>query len=165
MVNDEFEIRWRFAGLIEEKTFDNHHEGNKNFNQQHMIDGMLCKCCPVFNTFNIIGKKFSLLILRNMIYDKHRRFNEFLNSIEEINPKTLSIRLKEMENDGIIKRQVYNETPVRIEYCLTQKGKELQPILEQMALFSVKYCREQIFDNPDPIKIDKITAKSIKKYM
>ncbi|MBA3977337.1 MAG: helix-turn-helix transcriptional regulator [Nitrosopumilus sp.] len=130
-----------------------------------MIDGMLCKCCPVFNTFNIIGKKFSLLILRNMIYDKHRRFNEFLNSIEEINPKTLSIRLKEMENDGIIKRQVYNETPVRIEYCLTQKGKELQPILEQMALFSVKYCREQIFDNPDPIKIDKITAKSIKKYM
>ncbi len=151
--------------MIEEKTFDNHHEGNKNFNQQHMIDGMLCKCCPVFNTFNIIGKKFSLLILRNMIYDKHRRFNEFLNSIEEINPKTLSIRLKEMENDGIIKRQVYNETPVRIEYCLTQKGKELQPILEQMALFSVKYCREQIFDNPDPIKIDKITAKSIKKYM
>jgi len=165
LVSDEFEIRWRFAGLIEEKTFDNHHEGNKNFNQQHMIDGMLCKCCPVFNTFNIIGKKFSLLILRNMIYDKHRRFNEFLNSIEEINPKTLSIRLKEMENDGIIKRPVYNETPVRIEYCLTQKGKELQPILEQMALFSVKYCREQIFDNPDPIKIDKITAKSIKKYM
>jgi DNA-binding HxlR family transcriptional regulator len=165
LVSGEFEIRWRFASLIEEKTFDNHHEGNKNSNQQHMIDGMLCKCCPVFNTFNIIGKKFSLLILRNMIYGKHRRFNEFLNSIEEINPKTLSIRLKEMENDGIIKRQVYNETPVRVEYCLTQKGKELQPILEQMALFSVKYCREQIFDDPDPIKIDKITAKSIKKYM
>ena len=130
-----------------------------------MIEGMLCKCCPVFNTFNIIGKKFSLLILRNMIYEKHKRFNEFLNSIEEINPKTLSIRLKEMENDGIISRQVYNETPIRIEYYLTQKGKELQPILEQMALFSVKYCGDQIFDNPDPAKIGKITAKSIKKYM
>lgn len=100
-----------------------------------------------------------------MIYGKHKRFNEFLNSIEGINPKTLSIRLKEMENDGIIKRQVYNETPIRIEYCLTQKGKELQPILEQMALFSVKYCCEQIFDNPDPAKIDKITTKSIRKYM
>ena len=100
-----------------------------------------------------------------MIYVKQKRFNEFLNSIEEINPKTLSIRLKEMENDGIIRRQVYNETPVRIEYYLTQKGKELQPILEQMALFSVKYCGDQIFDNPDPTKIDRITAKSIKKYM
>ncbi len=126
---------------------------------------MECKCCPVFNTFNIIGKKFSLLILRNMLYDKQKRFNEFLNSIEEINPKTLSIRLKEMEKDGLIKRHVYNEMPIRIEYYLTQKGKELQPIMEQMALFSLKYCCDQIFDNPDPIKIEKITAKSIRNYM
>ena len=73
---------------------------------------MECKSCPVFNTFNIIGKKFSLLILRNMIYNNQKRFNEFLNTIEEINPKTLSIRLKEMEKDGIIRRQIYPETPV-----------------------------------------------------
>ncbi len=130
---------------------------------------MECKCCPVFNIFNIIGKKFSLLTLRNMHYDKQKRFNEFLNSIEEINPKTLSIRLKEMEKDGLIKRlierHVYNETPIRIEYYLTQKGKELQPIMEQMALFSFKYCCDQIFDNPDPIKIEKITAKSLRNYM
>ena len=99
-----------------------------------------------------------------MIYNNQRRFNEFLNSIEEINPKTLSIRLKEMEKDGIIKRQIYNETPVRIEYHLTQKGKELRPILEQMALFSLKYCCDQIFDNPDPVKIGKITARSFGKY-
>ena len=129
------------------------------------IENMEFKSCPVFNTFNIIGKKFSILILRNMIYDKQTRFNEFLNSIEEINPKTLSIRLKEMEKDGLIRRQVYNETPIRIEYYLTRKGKELQPILEQMALFSVKYCCDQIFDSPDPIKIEKITAKSLRKYI
>ncbi|NOJ28609.1 MAG: transcriptional regulator [Nitrososphaeraceae archaeon] len=125
---------------------------------------MKCKCCPVFNTFNIIGKKFTSLILRNMIFLKQKRFNEFLNSIEEINPKTLSIRLKEMEKEGIIKRQVYNETPIRIEYYLTEKGKALQPILEQMALFSMKYCGDQIFENPDPINIDKVTKKSIRKY-
>lgn len=100
-----------------------------------------------------------------MIYDKQTRFNEFLNSIEEINPKTLSIRLKELEKDGLIRRQVYDETPIRIEYYLTQKGKELQPILEQMALFSVKYCCDQIFDSPDLIKIEKITAKSLRKYI
>ncbi len=100
-----------------------------------------------------------------MIYENQKRFNEFLNSIEEINPKTLSIRLKEMEKDGLIRRQVYNETPIRIEYYLTQKGKELQPILEQMALFSVKYCRDQIFDNPDPVKIEKITTESLRNYV
>ena len=129
-----------------------------------MIDGMNCKCCPVFNTLNIIGKKFTLLLLRNMIFLKQKRFNEFLNSIEEINPKTLSIRLRELEKDRLIKREVFNETPVRIEYHLTEKGKALQPILEQMALFSMKFCCEQVFENPDPVKIDKITSKSFRKY-
>ncbi len=151
--------------MVELKTSEKYHEKKENANHQKLIEDMECKCCPVFNTFNIIGKKFSILILRNMIYDKQTRFNEFLNSIEEINPKTLSIRLKEMEKDGLIRRQVYDEIPIRIEYYLTQKGKELQPILEQMALFSVKYCCDQIFDSPDPIKIEKITAKSLRKYM
>ncbi len=151
--------------MVELKTSEQYQEKKENSSHQKLIEDMECKCCPVFNTFNIIGKKFSLLILRNMLYVKQKRFNEFLNSIEEINPKTLSIRLKEMEKDGLIKRHVYHETPVRIEYYLTQKGKELQPIMEQMALFSVKYCCDQIFDNPDPIKIEKITAKSIGRYM
>ncbi|HET6590601.1 MAG TPA: helix-turn-helix domain-containing protein [Candidatus Nitrosocosmicus sp.] len=133
--------------------------GKLNIKRVLMLEDMSCKCCPVFNTFNIIGKKFSILILRNMIYNGHKRFNEFLNTIEEINPKTLSIRLKEMEGDGLITRRVYNETPIRIEYELTQKGKELQPILEQMALFSIKYCSEQVFDNPDSSKINKVTAR------
>lgn len=151
--------------MIELNTSKQYKERERDHNQPRSIENMECKSCPVFNTFNIIGKKFSILILRNMIYDKQTRFNEFLNSIEEINPKTLSIRLKEMEKDGLIRRQVYDETPIRIEYYLTQKGKELQPILEQMALFSVKYCCDQIFESPDPLTIEKITAKSIRKYM
>ena len=138
---------------------------DKRETSQFMIDGMNCKCCPVFNTLNIIGKKFTLLLLRNMIFLKQKRFNEFLNSIEEINPKTLSIRLRELEKDRLIKREVFNETPVRIEYYLTEKGKALQPILEQMALFSMKYCCEQVFENPDQTKIDKITSKSFRKYL
>ena len=77
---------------------------NSNIKQTLMLEDMSCKCCPVFNTFNIIGKKFSFLILSNMIYNAHKRFNEFLNTIEDINPKTLSIRLKEMEGDGLITR-------------------------------------------------------------
>lgn len=136
----------------------------ENFNQ-FMIDDMNCKCCPVFNTLNIIGKKFTTLLLRNMIFLKQKRFSEFLNSIEDINPKTLSIRLKEMERAGLIKREVFNETPVRIEYYLTEKGKALQPILMQMALFSIKYCCDEVFDNPDLNKIKKINSKSLSKYM
>ena len=149
--------------MSEQKLLDDN-DNDRRKTSQFGIDGMNCKCCPVFNTLNIIGKKFTLLLLRNMIFLKQKRFNEFLNSIEEINPKTLSIRLKELEKDRLIKREVFNETPVRIEYYLTEKGKALQPILEQMALFSMKYCCEQVFENPDPIKIDKITSKSFRKY-
>ena len=100
-----------------------------------------------------------------MIFLNHKRFSQFLNSIEGINPKTLSIRLKEMEREGLIRREVYNETPIRIEYYLTEKGKRLQPILELMTSFSIKYCSGQVFENPYPLKINKINIKSIKNIL
>ena len=100
------------------------------------------KRCPVDNTFKIIGKKFTVHILRNMIYSKQKRFNEFLNSIEGINPNTLSTRLREMERNKIIERKVFHETPVRVEYYLTSKGRDLLPILDQMAAFSMKHAPE-----------------------
>jgi DNA-binding HxlR family transcriptional regulator len=101
--------------------------------------------CPINNTYRIIGKKFTVLILRNMIYLNQTRFNKLLDSIEEINAKTLSSRLKEMEKDGLIERKIYHESPVRIEYVITQKGMALAPILEQMATFSMKYCATEVF--------------------
>ncbi|HYA83257.1 MAG TPA: winged helix-turn-helix transcriptional regulator [Candidatus Bathyarchaeia archaeon] len=52
------------------------------------------KCCPINNTFNFVGKRFAILILRNMINSKQNRFNQLLNSIEDCNPKTLSVRLR-----------------------------------------------------------------------
>ena len=117
-----------------------------------MIDFLVedCKLCPIDNTFKIIGKKFTIHILRNMIILNQHRFNEFMNSIEGINPNTLSTRLKEMEKGEIIKKNIYNETPIRIEYNLTTKGKALQPILEEMAKFSTKFCCEDVFTDAKP---------------
>jgi DNA-binding HxlR family transcriptional regulator len=112
--------------------------------------------CPINNTFQIIGKKFTVLILRNMIYLNQIRFNKLLNSIEGINAKTLSIRLKEMEKDGLIRRKIYNESPIRIEYEMTEKGMALEPILEQMSAFSMKYFPKEIFKNGKPRTYDEV---------
>lgn len=112
--------------------------------------------CPINNTFQIIGKKFTVLILRNMLYLNQIRFNRLLNSIEGINAKTLSIRLKEMENDGLIRRKIYNESPIRIEYEMTEKGMALEPILEQMSAFSMKYFPKEIFKNGKPRTYDEV---------
>ncbi len=109
------------------------------------------KVCPINNnTFKIIGKKFTVLIIRNMLYLNHTKFNQFLNSVEGINSKTLSVRLREMEREGLIERKVYTETPIRVEYFLTEKGKALELILEQMCTFSMKYCANDIFKDGKP---------------
>ncbi len=105
----------------------------------------LLKCCPIDNTFKIIGKKFTIHIIRNMVMRGQTRFNQFLDSIENTNPKTLSARLKEMEKNGLITRTLHDETPIRIEYNLTKKGEDLQGIIDQMAAFSMKHYSKQVF--------------------
>src|SRR3990170_5399831 len=108
------------------------------------------KCCPIDNTFKIIGKKFTIHILRNMMILNQKRFNQLLDSIEGINPNTLSTRLREMEKNNLIEKKIFNETPIRIEYSLTKKGKALRTILEDMAAFSSRYCCEDIFKDAKP---------------
>jgi len=103
------------------------------------------KACPINNTFQIVGKKFSILILRNMLLYKQTRFNQFLESVEGINSRTLSLRLRQLENSGLIKRQVIPEIPIKIQYSLTEKGKALLPILEQMGEFSTQNCSKDVF--------------------
>ena len=125
-------------------------------------DHVKMKSCPIENTFKIIGKKFTVLILRNMINGKQNRFNQLLNSIEQGNPKTLTIRLREMEKSGLIKRKVYHhETPVRIEYYPTEKGLALKPILDMMAAYSMKYCSKVIFKDAKPREFKEVYGRDI----
>ena len=120
------------------------------------------KCCPINYTFKLIGKKFTVLILRNMINGKQSRFNQLLNSIEKSNPKTLSTRLREMERLGLIKRKVYShEIPIRIEYYPTQKALALQPILDMMAAYSMKYCSKDVFKDAKPREFKEIYRRDI----
>ena len=108
------------------------------------------KCCPIDNSIKMIGKKFTLHILRNMILLKQKRFSQFLGSIEGISTKTLSIRLHEMEKEGLITRVVIPTKPIQIEYSLTKKGKMLEPVLKLLGEFSVKYEPAVIFKDGKP---------------
>jgi DNA-binding HxlR family transcriptional regulator len=108
------------------------------------------KACPIRNTFGLIGKKFTVLILRDMMIYGKNRFNELLDSVEEINSKTLSLRLREMERDGLVMRHVYPEMPLRVEYELTDKARNLKPILERMGEYSTMYCASDIFRDKKP---------------
>lgn len=95
-----------------------------------------------------------------MIMLNQTRFNQFLETVEGINPKTLSVRLHEMEKSGLIKRQVYPDTPIRIEYTVTEKGKELKSIIMQMAAFSMKYCSSDVFKDGKPRTLEQVFGRS-----
>jgi len=118
------------------------------------LEGMAC--CPINNTLELIGKKYTILILRNMMLGKQSRFNQFLSSIKGINPKILSARLREMEEEGLIKRTVFHETPLRVENRLTKKGLALKPILKQLAEFSMQFCAKDVFKDGRPRKIKQL---------
>ncbi len=123
------------------------------------------KACPVDTTVKLMGKKFAMHIIRNMTMFKQTRFNQFLDSIEGINPKTLSVRLREMEKDGLITRKIYPETPPRVEYAMTEKGHALTPILIQMAEFSMKYCCGDVFADGKSRTIKQVLSPKVLKQL
>ena len=85
--------------------------------------------CPVARTINAIGDGWSILILRDLFLNTSCKFQDFQQSLPEIVPSTLSQRLKRLEADKLIEREIYNEHPVRVVYRLTKKGKSLGPVL------------------------------------
>jgi DNA-binding HxlR family transcriptional regulator len=88
--------------------------------------------CPKFETaVEILAKKWTGLILRVLMEDK-RRFRDIREHIPQMSERMLAERLKDLEAASLINRQVYPETPVRIEYTLTKKGKALQPVLDSI---------------------------------
>ncbi len=108
------------------------------------------KVCPVDRSLKIIGQRYALHILRNMILLKQNRFNQFLHSIEGINTKTLSIRLHELEEYSLVERKMIPGKPAHTEYYPTKKGMAVQGILAEIVLFSTRYEPEIIFVDKKP---------------
>ena len=96
--------------------------------------------CPYESTISIIGDRWSLMILRNLrIQDGPWRFNQLLKSLKGISSKTLSAKLKDLVENGVVEKEIVTTTPVLIHYKLTEKGGDLTPILDSMAAWSEKW--------------------------
>lgn len=94
--------------------------------------------CPVAATVQLIGSKWKLLILRNLMA-RPWRFNELRRDLEGISQKVLTDSLRAMEEDGIITRTVYPEVPPRVEYALSPLGESMRPILDAMEEWGTNY--------------------------
>ena len=95
--------------------------------------------CPVATTVNLIGNKWKLLIIRNLLAQDKVRFKDLKNGIPGISQKVLTDDLRSLESDGLITRIAYQEIPPRVEYELSPLGKTLQPIIDAMATWGNDY--------------------------
>jgi DNA-binding HxlR family transcriptional regulator len=87
--------------------------------------------CPIEKTMGVIGGKWTFIILRDLFYGP-RRFGQLQRSLKGISPRTLSLRLKELEDEGMVNRMIYSEIPPHVEYSLTEQGRSLEPIFNAM---------------------------------
>ncbi|MHB8072494.1 winged helix-turn-helix transcriptional regulator [Desulfosporosinus fructosivorans] len=98
--------------------------------------------CPVATTVQLIGSKWKLLIMRNLLAET-QRFGELKKSIPGISQKVLTDSLRSMEEDGIITRKVYAEVPPRVEYSLNELGESMRPIISAMEQWGTAYKNNQ----------------------
>ena len=96
--------------------------------------------CPVETTLMLIGDKWKVLILRDLLPGT-KRFGELKKSIGNVSQKVLIAQLRDMERNGLVNRKVYPEVPPRVEYSLTELGRSLKPILDSMVVWGTDYQR------------------------
>jgi len=94
--------------------------------------------CPVCRTAEVVCGKWTLLLIRDLA-EGSARFCELERSLEGISPRTLSLRLRALEDEGIVERHTYPEVPPRVEYALTPKGEALVPLVEDMRAYGTRW--------------------------
>lgn len=94
--------------------------------------------CPVATTVQLIGSKWKILIIRNLM-GRPWRFSELKKDLDGISQKVLTDSLRSMEEDGIVTRTVYPEVPPRVEYALSELGESMRPIIKAMEIWGTEY--------------------------
>lgn len=104
-----------------------------------MTDKTNLPACPVETTLLIIGDKWKVLILRDLLMKETLRFSELKKSLSPITQKMLTQQLREMETDGLIHREVYPVVPPKVEYSLTDLGLSLKPVLDTLMTWGLEF--------------------------
>ncbi len=113
--------------------------------------------CPIKASMGVLGRKWTTLLLRDIGFRKIDRFNNLLESIPGLTPRVLSIRLKELERDGIIQKTEDKDLVVR--WTLTEKGEDTLPILTRLMAFGSKWYAREVFEDKVPRTLNEIFTK------
>jgi len=112
--------------------------------------GVQFEACPIDSTMRVLGKKWTMLVLRDVGLRKVNRFNRLLESIHGITPRILSRRLRELEKYGFIDRAEARDSPKIVQWALTEKGRDALPLLLQLVVFGSKWDARNVFKDKKP---------------
>jgi DNA-binding HxlR family transcriptional regulator len=112
--------------------------------------------CPIATSLGVLGRKWTILILRDMAMMKKERFSELLRSTPGLTPRVLSNRLRELEREGMIERVEKRKGPNFVRWTLTEKGSDTIPILMRFAAFGSKWYAEEVFEDKKPRRLREI---------
>ncbi len=115
--------------------------------------------CPVCATAEVVCGKWTLLVIRDLA-EGRSRFCELERSLQGISPRTLSLRLRALEEEGIVVRQTFPEVPPRVEYALTEKGMALVPLIEDMRAYGLQWLLGAGCDDDDALTASRLTFAS-----
>lgn len=117
---------------------------------------VMFKECPIKASLGVLGKKWTMLILRDIGALKIERFNRILESIPGLTARVLSMRLKELEKEELIECIEEKKSPMIVRWRLTEKGKDTLPILMQLVAFGSKWYAHRVFEDKKPRTLDEI---------
>jgi len=121
-----------------------------------LIPSTKFRVCPIHITINVLGKKWTLLILRDIAILNNNRFNQIRRSLPGLTPRVLTLRLKELEEAGLIQAIVIRESPRIVEWVLTEKGNDIMPIFMSILAFGAKWYADEIFEDHRPRTLEEI---------
>jgi DNA-binding HxlR family transcriptional regulator len=115
--------------------------------------------CPIKASMGVMGRKWAMLVIRDIGFRHIDRFNRLLASIPGLTPRVLSMRLKELEEDGIIKRVEEKNSSTVVRWVLTEKGEDTLPILMRFIAFGSKWYAQRVFEDRTPRSLQEIFTR------
>ena len=143
----------------------NDHTYNSNNYKDIIIPQIKFVKCPIKTSLGVLGKKWTILIIRDIGFRKIGRFNRLLESIPGLTPRVLSMRLKELEKEGLIECIQKKRMPMIVVWSLTEKGRDILPILLMLSAFSFKWYSEFVFEDKKSRRLKDVFPQQEAKEM
>jgi len=119
------------------------------------------KNCPIATSLGVLGRKWSLLIIRDIGWKRADRFNALLRTIPGLTPRMLALRLGELEDADMIRKVEEHHSPKLVRWALTKKGEDIMPVLMRLVAFGSQWFPERVFEDAQPRTLAEIYPQSV----